>query len=453
MAIRDLALTLLLLGGLPFALARPFVGALFFAWLSLMNPHRLTWGFASTFQWAQFYAIATLLGFMFMQDRRWLADSFRRSSPLAAYLVWMTLTTIFAIETSAALSRLNEVVKILVMCFITLCLLTTPKRITLLAVVAGLSIAFYGVKGGFFTVTGGGVNRVWGPTGTVIADNNQLGTALAMTIPILYWITLTAKQRFVRLVIYGCMLLCGAAIFGTHSRGAFLALLFIGSYLLLKTTRRGPIILAICLAAGFALTVMPAEYWQRIETITGDEKDGSVQGRLNIWKAAFDIANQRLLGAGFDYYEGTRAFILYAPDLDRILSAHSIYFQSLGEHGWIGLILFLFWWAHVWRCCARAYQCIATHPSARTLQPLVRMIQASLIGYAVGGATVNIGYWDFPYYLAIIAIAIERLAQERKLSPILSRNVFFNSKKIATQLEETLQGTKRTGENSTESPK
>jgi putative inorganic carbon (HCO3(-)) transporter len=424
MAIRDLALTLLLLGGLPFALARPFVGALFFAWLSLMNPHRLTWGFASSFQWAQFYAIATLLGFVFMQDRKLLADSFRRVGPLAAYLVWMTVTTVFAIETSAALSRLNEVVKILLMCFITLCLLTTPRRITLLAVVACLSIAFYGVKGGYFTAMGSGVNRVWGPAGTVIEDNNQLGTALVMTIPILYWLALTAKRRAVQLALYGVMLLSGAAVLGTHSRGAFLAALFMGGYLLLKSTRRGPIFLVICLAAAFALTVMPAEYWQRIETITSDEKDGSVQGRLNVWKVAFDIANQRLVGAGFDYYEGTRAFLLYAPDLDVIRSSHSIYFQSLGEHGWIGLTLFLLWWIYVWRCCARAYRRVATHPSAATLQPLVRMIQASMVGYAVGGATVNIGYWDFPFYLAIIALAIERMAPAPQPHPAAFRNVF-----------------------------
>jgi probable O-glycosylation ligase (exosortase A-associated) len=245
-----------------------------------------------------------------------------------------------------------------------------------------------------------------------------------MTSPIVYWIALTARQHVVKWAMYAVMLLCGAAVLGTHSRGAFLAVLFMGGYLLMKSTRRGPIFVLIGLAASFAITVMPAEWWQRMETITSDEKDGSVQGRLNVWKVAFDIANQRLVGAGFDYYEGTRAFLLYAPDLDVIRSSHSIYFQSLGEHGWIGLALFLFWWIYVWRCCARAYQRIATHPSAAELQPLVRMIQASLVGYAVGGATVNIGYWDFPYYLAVLALAIERLSPEPQPGKAALRNVF-----------------------------
>src|SRR3546814_13159344 len=43
---RDLLLALIVFGSVPFTLVRPYVGILFFYWLSLMNPHRMTWGFA-----------------------------------------------------------------------------------------------------------------------------------------------------------------------------------------------------------------------------------------------------------------------------------------------------------------------------------------------------------------------------------------------------------------------
>ena len=46
---RDLFVTLIVLGALPFAFLRPSIGVLTFSWLSYMNPHRLTWGFAYDF--------------------------------------------------------------------------------------------------------------------------------------------------------------------------------------------------------------------------------------------------------------------------------------------------------------------------------------------------------------------------------------------------------------------
>ena len=42
---------------------------------------------------------------------------------------------------------------------------------------------------------------------------------------------------------------------------------------------------------------------------------------------------------------------------------------------------------------------------------LARMIQVSLIGFAVGGAFVNIGNWDMMYYLAIAALATARVVE------------------------------------------
>jgi hypothetical protein len=45
---------------------------------------------------------------------------------------------------------------------------------------------------------------------------------------------------------------------------------------------------------------------------------------------------------------------------------------------------------------------------------LARMIQVSLIGFAVGGAFVNIGNWDMMYYLAIAALATVRVLDRAK---------------------------------------
>ena len=41
---------------------------------------------------------------------------------------------------------------------------------------------------------------------------------------------------------------------------------------------------------------------------------------------------------------------------------------------------------------------------------LARAIQVSLVGFGVGGAFVNIGYWDLVYYEIVLLLAAFKLA-------------------------------------------
>ena len=62
---RDSILTLLVAATLPFALAHPYIGVLTWVWLSVMNPHRLTTGFAYNTPFAMVVAIVTMIGIIF----------------------------------------------------------------------------------------------------------------------------------------------------------------------------------------------------------------------------------------------------------------------------------------------------------------------------------------------------------------------------------------------------
>ncbi|NJD11247.1 MAG: putative O-glycosylation ligase, exosortase A system-associated, partial [Gemmatimonadetes bacterium] len=211
MSLRDLVLSLMLIGGLPVALARPFIGAVIFAWLGIMNPHRMTWGYAYDVSWAQMYALATLAGLLFTKERA-VADSFWRYRLVLVYVGWMGITTAFAIEQQAALAKLIEILKVQPMCFVPLCLLTSRARVVALAAVITLSIAFFGVKGGLFTLRGGGENRVFGPPESILSDNNHLAAGLVVALPLLYWLYHRAERRWMRWGLIGAMLLLTVSI-------------------------------------------------------------------------------------------------------------------------------------------------------------------------------------------------------------------------------------------------
>ena len=408
MSIRDSLLALLLIGGLPVSIMRPFVGALFFVWLGTMNPHRYTWGFAYDFPWSKLYALAVVVGVMVSKESQF-RDSTSRYRIVLMLLAWMAVTTVFSLEPLRAWSKYADVLKIQLMCLVTLSLLTTRARITALVTVMTLSLAFYGTKGGVFTLAHGGVYTVWGPVDTAIQDNNHLAAALVMLLPLLYWLFRQARPRWQKIALIASLLLCAVSVFGSQSRGAFLAVGAMALFFLLKSDRKLLAIPLIAFGVIAAAIVMPDSYWQRIDTIHSYEEDGSAMGRINTWKTAFNIANHRVTGAGFEYYSD-EAFARYAPVPASVHAAHSIYFQALGEHGWIGLLLFLSIWVTVWRQCLTAAAAFGPGPEGDTMRLLLRMIQVSLVAFAVGGAFVNIGNWDFPYYLAIVVFAAQRLA-------------------------------------------
>ena len=51
-AMRDILVTLTIFGSIPFILVQPHIGVLVWSWISYMNPHRYTWGFAFDFRFA-----------------------------------------------------------------------------------------------------------------------------------------------------------------------------------------------------------------------------------------------------------------------------------------------------------------------------------------------------------------------------------------------------------------
>lgn len=414
MSLRDIFLSLFLIGGLPIALKRPFFGAAVFAWLGMMNPHRMTWGFAYDVSWAQMYAIATMLGLVIAREKTF-ADSLMRYRLVLIYVAWTAVTTIFALHQDFALAKLIEILKVQTMCVVTLCTLTKPKRIEILAIVATFSIAYFGIKGGLFTVLHGGEFKVWGPPDSIITDNNHLAVGLAMIIPLVYWSFWRTDRIWMKLALVGAMMLIGVSILGSYSRSAFLALAAMSLFLVLKSEHKLMIIPLVALGTLVALGVMPEKYWDRIMSIGTYEQDQSAMGRINVWWTAFNIANDRITGAGYEYYSRA-VFAIYAPDPLDVHSSHSIYFQSLGEHGWIGLSLFLLIWAVTWLNCSRFGKALPDTSDGRSLKMLLRMIQVSLIGFLVGGLTVNIGNWDFVYYEVVLVCAIGRLASSLRVS-------------------------------------
>src|SRR5574337_60621 len=247
---RDIALALFVFGMLPYILMRPYVGLLVWSWLGYMNPHKLCYGFAISFPWVQLVAIVTLASWLFSKEGKKLPWS-AISVLLVMLLFWTGLTTLTAVVPDAAWSKWREFGKVLVMVFVTLILVNNRERIHWLVWMIVVSLGFYGVKGGLFTVTHGGANNVLGPPNSFIADNNALALALCMMLPFMRYLQLHSSWKSVRIALGVGMLLTCVAVLGTYSRGGLIGLAVIGAALLVKSRRRLTVVL-IFAVVGFA---------------------------------------------------------------------------------------------------------------------------------------------------------------------------------------------------------
>jgi probable O-glycosylation ligase (exosortase A-associated) len=89
-------------------------------------------------------------------------------------------------------------------------------------------------------------------------------------------------------------------------------------------------------------------------------------------------------------------------------AAHSIYFQVLGNHGFVGLGLFLLIWWLTWRHAGWLRVHAANIPQAQWCADLGSMVQVSLAGFFVGGAFLSLAYFDLPYNIMML-VAIARV--------------------------------------------
>lgn len=416
---RDILVTIIFFGALPFVFNKPQIGVYLWAWIGYMNPHRLGWGFAYNFPFGVIAAAAIILSLIVARKNIsyfW--------SPILSLLVilniWLLITTLFSLQPDISWDQWNKVIKIQLVTLLISWIINDKEKIHNFIWIVALSIGFYGIKGGIFTLTTGGDQHVLGPTGSFISGNTEIGLALVMILPLYWYLYNSSTNKWIKFGLIAAILLIIIAIIGTQSRGAFLAIISIAAFLWLKSRKKLIPFIVIAFITPMVIIFMPQSWHDRMATIDSYEEDGSAMGRIKAWTFAIQLANARpLTGGGFESFtkENYETFspglieprpggYLHYPDV------HSIYFEVLGEHGYIGLIIFLSIGYLCWNNGKKIIKLTKNSSEYKWAHDLASMIQVSFIGYAVGGAFLGLAYFDLPYHLAVILAQLLRIVQQ-----------------------------------------
>ena len=235
------------------------------------------------------------------------------------------------------------------------------------------------------------------------------------------------SSRWLKIGLIGILCLCIIAVLGTHSRGGFIGLLVVGGYYWFRSNHKFLVTSGILIVTGIAALYLSQDWYSRMNTIETATEDNSFITRLNSWKVHTLLAMDRpLLGGGFK--TGSYGYIWQekAQEFDKLdfietplpsddsgWAAHSIYFQVLGDHGVLGLVIYLTIMASCFFRLGWVANIVGPLGEAhRWRVHLARMLQLTIIAYGSAGAAVSLAYLEF--FWAIIGISISLIISTRQ---------------------------------------
>jgi putative inorganic carbon (HCO3(-)) transporter len=406
---RDVIITLMVFATLPYIFRNPWYGVLAWSWLSYMNPHRLTWGFAYTMPFAQIVAIVLLISMLFTREKLTLPSN-RLVVIWAVFFVWLGICTSVALVPDWAMDQFIKIIKIQLITIVTMILMKDFKKLNQLIWVIVFSVGFYSVKGGAFTIMSGGGFHVFGPEGSDIMENNALAVAVLMIIPFMVYMNKFPPHPLVKKIMPLCIALSLVSVVGSQSRGAILAIGAVGVFFWWKTKNKLVTAVAFVVFSVFVLLLMPQSWHDRMGSISEYEQDSSAMQRLDAWQYSFNVANARLTGGGLNSWT-MENYARYGVPVKEPFAAHSIYFSLLNDTGWPGLILFLTMLFVIWRQLGSVISATEDIPERADYNFLARMLQISIIAFMSGGAFLSLAWFDLAWHIMAMTIVLTQLTQ------------------------------------------
>ncbi|MEX2631220.1 MAG: putative O-glycosylation ligase, exosortase A system-associated [Tistlia sp.] len=396
---------------LPSCLFYPQVGMLVWGWLTLMSPHQEVYGLAQALQFNLVVAVVTLLA--------WLVSAEPKVPPgsavLSAFILFVLLMGVSQLTAALpdySFTFFDRFIREMVFIFLCLAMLNSKARIHAMLWIYAISIGYFAVKGGAFTLVSGGGYHVVGPPNSMIGDNNHIGLAVVMALPVMNYLRLQTANRPLRTGIVLAMVLSFICVLGTQSRGAFIGLAAMGLVLIWRSRHRTLSLVVIAAMAIPMVMFMPETWVERMETIGSATDDNSFNARVQAWWIAVYIAlGDPLTGVGFraGYIQSVADMFTGGGYVAR--AHHSIYFEILAAMGFLGLAVYLLIMFLTWRNAARVRRLARDRRGLEWAHDLASMAQATLAGYIVAGASMSVEFWAGYWLFVPILLHLRRLVE------------------------------------------
>lgn len=423
---------LMFLGGflvlLTLAFRNTFIAYLIWGWTGLIAIDNYLFGFMASIKLNFTFALITFLMILLKKDTERGTIPFNATVVLfILFFLQGSLSAIFAYEGN----RLNWFLydrfwKEILFAFIMPLVIFKRYRIHAFVLVMCLGMGFHGLIDGLKFFSSGGSHLVRGFV--KFGDNNHFAVMLVMAIPPLLYMSSYAKHPLLRLGALTAAVITIAAVIGTHSRGGFVAMTAVALWLVLTSRKRLPALTVFIAGVIFVIAIAPSAWTERMETIQEAEQESSFMTRVEAWQVSSAIAlHNPVLGGGFhavatqpvwDRFKGQKGLLGFVDVgfvSDVFRAAHSIYFEVLGDMGFLGFFIFM---ALLLNALKNSIQINRLAKQGgldlEWAVDLSRSLAATIFAFMVGGLTVSIAYTEF-IYMAVMLMEVLKQEVKRQL--------------------------------------
>jgi hypothetical protein len=248
--------------------------------------------------------------------------------------------------------------------------------------------------------------RASGKGSGIFGNTNDMALHVVTVFPIAIAFLFDSKG-VARKLFYGvCAALLLGGIILSYSRGAFLTLIVVTIFLVLRIGPRhrlGLVLLVVALA-GAALLLAPDKYGGRLLSIFDSSLDpgGSADARRGeLWRSLYIAIRHPLLGIGMGNYQAEMSY--------RGLVTHNSYTQVAAEMGAAALGFYTMFIVAPLRKLGQIGRETFEARGNSNYYYLAVGLQASLLGYLVCSFFLSVAYVWYVYYLVAFAVCLRRL--------------------------------------------
>ncbi len=166
-------------------------------------------------------------------------------------------------------------------------------------------------------------------------------------------------------------------------------------------------------------SVMPQRFWDRMDTIhrspRGD-RTTQTKGRFHFWEVAQVMAEAKpVTGVGFNGFDASYdAYDTSAGNYGEDRSVHSVWFGTLAELGYPGLVLFVaILLLGLWSC-RQIVVAAKREPSGSEMTQYAQALSNSLIVFAVGGTFLPGQYSEMSWHFFGLTFALHAIMQTER---------------------------------------
>lgn len=416
---RSFIFSALFLAMLPAALRYAHVAAMLWVWIATVSTTHYILGFAQEVPFNKVVVVVALIALVVDRQYRPKLKFDVHSVLLLAFLAVAMISYMVALSRTPRVDDLaDRMVKVVLLVLFVMATVRTRLQIHSVLIAACMGMGIHGAIEAAKFVASGGNHVLLAPV--TIGDNNHFGLAIMMVIAPLAYLYRYSQALIIKFAFAVAALCNVVGVIASNSRGALIGLVAVGGAAFFRSQNKLAMALVIAVMAVVGASIAPDRWYDRMSSIKEAEEDTSFLSRIGSWKMNLLVALDRpLTGGGFSAMEDPTVFSLYVPQFQsvnvlinsqvpkRAYAAHSIYFQVLGDTGFVGLVLFVVLLLCAFRNITVARRLAGDREDLKWAKDLALALEFSLVAYAVSGAGLSMAYFEF-YYVLITLAAIVR---------------------------------------------